>query len=150
MKAGIEALKSIKKFEGCRLTAYADPATGGEPWTIGWGNTFYQDGSKVKRGDKITQPDADALLQMTVDRFATKVDGLIHIAVTQNQFDSLISFSYNVGVANLSDSTLLKKVNKNPHDTSIRDEFMRWTKANGKVFPGLVKRRKQEADLYFT
>lgn len=150
MKPSINAINLIKKFEGCRLTAYPDPGTGGDPWTIGWGNTFYKDGTKVKKGDKITQAQADELLQVTVDRFSEKVEGLLRLAISQNQFDALVDFSYNVGVANLSISTLLKKVNKNPNDPTIEIEFLRWVKAGGKLLQGLVRRRKAEVKLYFT
>ena len=66
------------------------------------------------------------------------------------QFDALVSFAYNVGVGNFAKSTLLKKVNANPNDPTIRSEFEKWNKANGRVLKGLVTRRKEEADLYFT
>ena len=82
-------------------------------------------------------------------RFSSKVSGTITSKVNQCQFDALVSFTYNVGIANLKKSTLLRKVNMNPNDETIRDEFMKWTKAGGKVYNGLVKRRKDEADYYF-
>jgi len=140
-------IKQIKKHEGLRLNAYLCPA--GVP-TIGYGATFYEDGAKVKLGDKITIDRADSLLLHTVTAFAGNVGKLIKSQVNQNQFDALVSFAYNVGVGALAKSTLLKKVNKNPNDPSIRVEFMKWTKAGGKELQGLVKRRKQEADLYFS
>ena len=71
-------------------------------------------------------------------------------AINENQLGALTSFAFNAGTGNLQKSTLLKKVNANPNDPTIRDEFMRWTKAGGKVLNGLVTRRKAEADLYFT
>lgn len=135
----------IKEFEQCRLKAYLDSV--GIP-TIGWGNTFYQDGTKVKLGDKISQQQADTLFDTVVSRFADKVSSLT-TQLNQNQFDALVSFAYNVGVNALANSTLLKKINKNPLDSSIRNEFLRWNKAGGKVLKGLTKRRKRESDLYF-
>ena len=70
--------------------------------------------------------------------------------VSQHQFDALLSFTYNVGTGNLARSTLLKKVKANPKDPSIRGEFARWVYGGGKRLPGLVRRRKMEADLYFS
>ena len=139
----------IRKYEGCGLKAYPDPATGGEPWTIGWGSTFYEDGVKVKKGDVISQDRADSLLYIHINHFYEKMKPFIKAQLNDNQIAALISFAYNCGVGAFSKSTLLKKSNANPSDPSIRDEFNKWTKANGKVFAGLVKRRKAEADLYF-
>lgn len=144
------ACNIIRKYEGCVLHAYPDPATGGKPWTIGWGTTFYDGGRDVQPGDKITQAEADRLLEMHVNDFMGDVQDELKKPVTDNQLAALTSFAYNVGVGNYRKSTLLKKVNVNPEDATIRDEFGKWIKANGKVFPGLVKRRKAEADLYFT
>jgi lysozyme len=70
--------------------------------------------------------------------------------LTQNQFNALVSFAYNVGTGAFSTSTLLKKVNANPNDLTIRNEFARWTRANGKIVNGLVNRRKKESDVYFS
>ncbi len=136
----------IKKFEQCRLKAYSDSV--GVP-TIGWGNTFYQDGTKVKLGDKITQQQADSLFNVTVSNFADKVSQYVASQLTQNQFDALVSFTYNVGVGNFKKSTLLFKININPNDLSIAKEFLRWNKAGGKVLKGLTIRRRKESELYF-
>jgi len=138
----------IKKFEGLRLKPYKCPA--GIP-TIGYGNTFYENGSKVKMTDpEITEERATELLLHSLEKFEQYVDSYCIDTITQNQFDALTSFCYNLGPANLKASTLLKKVNKNPNDETIRAEFMKWTKAGGKTLQGLVKRRTAEADLYFT
>lgn len=136
----------IKKYEGLRLQAYICPA--GLP-TIGYGNTFYENGSKVVMGEKISIERADQLLFHTVQQFEISVRKLAKKPLTDNQIGALTSFAFNVGVGNLSKSTLLKKVNVNPNDPTIRNEFMRWTRANGKVLNGLVRRRQEEADLYF-
>ena len=135
----------IKQFEGCKLKAYKCPA-GLD--TIGYGNTFYPDGTKVKPGDVITQERSNELLDIIVEDFAKKVKPLIKQNLTDNNFSALVSFAYNAGVTNLKNSTLLKKVNANPKDPSIRAEFMKWVRANDKVLNGLVKRREAEAKLY--
>jgi lysozyme len=137
----------IRKFEGLKLRAYLCPSS---VWTIGYGNTFYENGSKVQEGDKITLDRADRLLFFVVTKFENEVKKIVKSAINENQLGALTSFAFNVGAGNLAKSTLLKKVNANPNDATIRDEFMRWTKAGGKVLNGLVTRRKAEADLYFT
>ena len=137
----------IRKFEGLKLTAYLCPAN---VWTIGYGSTFYENGSKVQQGDKITLDRADRLLLEMVKRFEISVKGLVKSNINDNQLGSLTSFAFNVGTSALSKSTLLKKVNANPDDPTIRNEFMRWTKAGGKVLKGLVTRRESEANLYFS
>lgn len=146
MKVNKVAQDLIKSFEGCKLTAYKCSANKD---TIGYGATFYEDGSPVKPGDKITQERADSLFDTLVNGFAAKVQPLVKSQVNENQFGSLVSFAYNAGVGNLQKSTLLKKVNANPSDATIRDEFMKWDKAAGKPLAGLTRRRKAEADLYF-
>ncbi len=140
----------IKSFEGLELKAYVDPATGGEPITIGYGTTYYPNGVKVKLGDIITADQATEYLQHDVEKFATKVKKLITSTVNDNQFGAITSFAYNVGTGNLAKSTLLKKVNANPADKLIVDEFMKWNKAAGKIMNGLTRRRAAEAKLYFT
>ena len=137
----------IRKFEGLKLRAYLCPAG---IWTIGYGNTFFENGSKVQEGDKITLDRADRLLFFVVTKFENEVKKIVKSAINENQLGALTSFAFNVGAGNLAKSTLLKKVNANPNDATIRDEFMRWTKAGGKVLNGLVTRRKAEADLYFS
>ena len=135
----------IKKFEGCKLKAYKCPAG---LWTIGYGNTFYEDGTKVKQGDVITQQRAEQLFDIIVDDFATKVDALVKSNVSENNFSALVSFTFNVGIGNFQRSTLLRKVNANPKDATIPAEFRKWVRANGEVLKGLVRRREAEAKLY--
>jgi len=136
----------IKSFEGCKLKAYKCPA-GLD--TIGYGNTFYPDGTKVKEGDVITKERADELFDVIADDFVKKVKPLIKKELSDNSFSALVSFAYNAGVGNLKNSTLLKKVNANPKDPSISAEFKKWVRANDRVLLGLEKRRKAEAELYF-
>lgn len=136
----------IKSFEGCKLKAYKCPA-GLD--TIGFGSTFYPDGTKVKEGDVITKERADELFDVIADDFVKKVKPLIKKELSDNSFSALVSFAYNAGVGNLKNSTLLKKVNANPKDPSISAEFKKWVRANDRVLLGLEKRRKAEAELYF-
>ena len=145
MQINEEGKKLIKRFEGCKLKAYKCPAG---VFTIGYGSTFYEDGTKVKEGDVITQERADELFDVIISDFVRMTDALVKSDVTENNFSALVSFTFNVGTGNLSKSTLLRKVNANPKDPSIRAEFMKWTKANNVVLKGLVRRREAEAKLY--
>ena len=149
MKIGENGKKLIKKYEGCELEAYPDPATHGIPYTIGYGNTYYEDGTKVKLGDKITQDRAEKLLDKLLEHYEKGVDSITRDDITHNQFDALVSFAWNLGIASLKSSTLLIKVNKDPNDKTIRTEFEKWNRAAGKVMAGLTARRCAEADLYF-
>jgi len=147
-KTGPKGIELIKSFEGFRGAPYKCPA--GIP-TIGYGATFYPDGKKVTMTDAhITEEKATELLSSMLISFEKYVDSYCIDTITQNQFDALVSFAYNLGPANLKSSTLLKKVNINPEDETIRVEFMKWTKAGGKTLKGLVRRREAEANLYFT
>jgi lysozyme len=137
----------IKRFEGLKLRAYLCPA--GLP-TIGYGNTRYEDGSTVKLGEQITIDRADKLLMHTVAQFERQVDTVVTAPVNANQLGALTSFAFNVGMGNFRKSTLLRKVNANPNDPTIRAEFMKWIRANGKVLTGLQRRREAESALYFT
>lgn len=137
----------IKRFEGLKLRAYLCPA--GIP-TCGYGSTFYEDGSKVKLGDVITIDRADKLLIHTVAQFERQVKESLKREVNANQLGALTSFAFNVGIGNFRKSTLLRKVNANPNDQTIRAEFMKWIRANGKVLTGLQRRREAESALYFT
>jgi len=137
----------VKHFEGCKLTAYVCSAGHN---TIGYGNTFYENGIKVKPGDKITQQRAEELLDVILIKFVQQTNEVIKSSVNQNQRDALTDFAYNCGLGNLKSSTLLKKVNADPNDKTIREEFMRWNKGGGKVLNGLTRRREAEANLYFS
>jgi len=152
MKLSPNGFLLIAEFEGLILKPYyatAEEKTKGIV-TIGYGNTFYPNGTKVTITDKpITKTEALRLLQITTDKFASKVDALIDKSVNQNQFDALVSLSYNIGLSAFAKSTLLKLVNTNPSDANIRHWFMVWNKQAGKVLNGLTSRRKKEADLYF-
>lgn len=144
---GANGINLIKHFEGFYGNPYICPA--GVP-TIGYGTTFWLNGSKVTLKDTpITEAHASELLAKTLIQFEQYVDVYCVDSLNQHQFDALVSFCYNLGPVNLKSSTLLKKVNENPVDTSIRDEFMKWVYGGGKILPGLVTRREAEANLYF-
>ena len=97
----------------------------------------------------ITEAQAENFLHYEVSQKSAAIDLLLRDDLSSNQFGALISFAYNLGDTALKQSTLRMKVNKNPVDTTIRDEFMRWVHSNGAVVEGLIRRRKAEADLYF-
>ena len=142
MEAGKNCIDLIKKFEGLRLESYKCPAG---LWTIGYGNTIWENGIKVKENQVIDIQRAEKLLTYWVSKYADR----INLDINQNQFDALVSFAYNIGIGNFDSSTLKKKVIANPNDHTIRDEFMKWVSSKGKQLPGLVKRREAEANLYF-
>jgi lysozyme len=147
-KIGVKGLNLIKEFEGLKLKPYQDVIG---IWTIGIGTTVYPNGQKVNQSDpQINEIVSLLYLTHDLEYFCKQVDAYTTDAVNQHQFDSLTSFAYNCGVGNLKSSTLLKKVNVNPGDVTIRDEFMKWSKAAGKVVKGLQIRRQKEADLYFS
>ena len=146
-KTSSDGIELIKKFESFAAKPYKCSA--GVP-TIGYGATYYPDGRKVTLSDPpITEAYAVSLLEEMLKTFEKSVDSFCRDDVTQNQFDALVSFSYNVGTAALKKSTLLKKVNENPADPTIRDEFLKWNKAAGRALKGLTRRREEEASLYF-
>lgn len=147
-KIGTKGLALIKSFEGFRGNAYIDAV--GIP-TIGYGATFYPGGKKVTIHDTpINESQATDLLANMLGQFEQYVDSFVRDDVNQNQFDALVSFCYNCGPANLKTSTLVKKVNLNPNDPSIKAEFLKWNKGGGKVLAGLTRRREAEAALYFS
>jgi lysozyme len=148
MKCSYSGIELIKHFEGLRLTAYL--CSGGIP-TIGYGATFYEDGRNVNLGDVITQQEANELYIETLSQFERDVSELLDgIPINQNQFDALVSFAFNLGIASLAQSTLLNKVKSNHNDTAIAIEFDKWVFAGGQRINGLVIRRKKEAELYFS
>lgn len=149
MQTSEKGIKNIKDFEGCSLTAYPDPGTGGAPWTIGYGWTHPVDGKPVKPGMKIDMKTADRLLRTGLVSFENDVLKVVKIRLTQGQFDALVSFAYNVGSRALSTSTLLKKFN-NGDVQGAADEFLRWNKAGGKVLNGLTRRREAERALFLS
>lgn len=141
MKTSNKGIDLIKKYEGFRAKAYKCPAG---KWTIGYGHTL-----NVKSTDVISLDEAEYFLKKDVE-FAENEVNRHNLNINQNQFDALVSFVFNLGVGNFTRSTLLRKIKSNPNDPTIREEFEKWIYADGKVLNGLVRRRKDEADLYFT
>ena len=141
MKTSPKGIALIKEFEGLRLKAYKCP---GGVWTIGYGHT-----AGVKPGMVITETQAEQFLKEDLLIFENAVNNQ-NLSINQNQFDALVSFTYNVGTGNFSSSTLLRKVRVNPQDNSIMDEFLRWVYSKGRVLPGLQRRRLAEMKLYFS
>lgn len=133
----------IRQREGCRLTAYPDPATGGAPWTIGYGHT----GSEVHQGMTISQQEADEMLEHDVDKVAVQVSRLVNVDMTQHEFDALVCFVFNVGIGNFAKSTMLKKLNSGDF-AGAAAEFPKWDRAAGKEMPGLLARREAEEGLF--
>ena len=139
MNISQEGLSLIKKFEGCELEAYKCAAG---VWTIGYGST-----KGVKQGDTISQEDADKLLLHEIKEYETYVNDMVNVDLTQNQFDALVSWVFNLGPANLAASTLLKVLNAKDYE-GVPAQSKRWNKAGGKVLQGLIRRREAEALLF--
>lgn len=133
----------IKKFEGCRLDAYPDPASGGDPWTIGYGHT----GPEVSPGLTISQDIADAYLLKDVTHAGDAIERVVTVDMTQGQFDALCSFVFNLGVNAFLKSTLLRKLNAGDY-LGAAQEFPKWCHADGHILNGLVKRRAAEESLF--
>lgn len=146
-KTNAAGLRLIKSQEGLRLRAYQCPA---KVWTIGYGNTYFEDGTRVKQGDVITQARADSLFLRVLAGFEAHVNDYVVSGINDNQFAALVSFTYNCGIGALIKSSLLRMVNTNPGDVNITYAFGVWNKAGGVVNQTLKKRRAIEAKLYFT
>ena len=144
MKISNKGLELIKEFEGFSSTAYLCSA---KKATIGYGNTFWEDGTPVKIGDQISKERAETLLKHVVDNFSVAVEVDIKIEVTQNQFDALVSLAYNIGLGAFKNSTLLRQLNRG-NFVDASQEFLRWDKSNGKPLLGLTRRREREKLLF--
>lgn len=143
-----EGLLFIKSYEGFSLQPYIDSAGIA---TIGYGSTYYEDGTRVQMTDPhITQQRAENLLAHCLRQYELAVDSYTRDDINQHQFNALTSFCYNEGAAKLKGSHLLQKINSNPADPEIKDEFGKWVYAGGKKINGLITRRKAEADMYFS
>lgn len=147
MKLSKNALQILKKLEGFRKNVYLDSAN--IP-TIGYGFTYYTNGNKVTLQDPpISEEKAEKLLLNILKSFENNVNKRVKQRLSQNQFDALVLFSYNVGNQAFTDSTLLKVINKDVYNyDEIEYQFKRWNKANGLILNGLVKRRITEFNIY--
>ena len=149
-KMNLETL--IKNFEGLKLTSYKDI---GGVWTIGYGTTYnYKYKRPVQQGDEIDEATALKWLKIEINKKKDNIKKFIKIAINNNQLDSLISLSYNIGETALKNSTLLKLLNAGKDKVIVANEFMKWNKAkvNGKlqVIDGLTKRRELEKKLFLS
>lgn len=142
MKISDRGLDLIVAFEGSKIIAYPDPATGGQPWTIGVGHT-----RGVRRGDVCTEAEAMEWLREDCSDAETCIEELVEPELSQNQYDALVSFIFNVGCGNFRTSTMLTLINSG-HISSCAPQFLRFNKAAGKVMAGLTRRRQAEADLF--
>jgi lysozyme len=156
MKVSDKCIEQIKKDEGVRNKPYQCPAL---LWTVGVGHVIDPNHAKVPMADRkalpipagwdriLTSIEIDEILRTDLNRFEQGVLRLIKVPLTQGQFDALVSFSFNVGLGNLQNSTLRMKVNRSEFEAAA-EQFLVWTKAGGKVLPGLVKRRTHEKEMF--
>ena len=145
MKISNKGLELIKEFEGFSANAYLCPA---KIPTIGYGNTFWEDGRKVRIGEQISKSKALELLEFVANKdFADKIFPFIEVSISQNQFDAMVSLAYNIGVGAFSNSTLLKRVNVKDF-LGAGNEFLKWDKSNGKPLLGLTRRQQREKELF--
>ena len=139
MRTSEAGVNLIKTFEGCRTTAYRCSAG---VWTIGYGHT-----TDVKEGMTITQHQCDVMLEVDIEQYENYVNDYVVVSLTQNQFDALVSWVYNLGPTNFRKSTMLKVLNDGNYN-EVPYQMKRWNKAGGKVLKGLVIRREAEAELF--
>jgi lysozyme len=144
MNTSEAGLKLIKQLEGLRLKAYRCPAG---IWTIGYGHTSAAGAPEVRENMRISREEAETILKRDLAHFEDAVSSMVKVPLTDNRFDTLVSFAFNCGVAALRRSTLLKRVNAGAFD-AVPGELMKWTRADGKELPGLVRRRRAEAALW--
>lgn len=137
------AINIIKRYEGLRLEAYKCPAG---VWTVGYGSTQLN-GKPVKQGDKLTLQQAEELLKKEADNFRIRIAPFIKVSVNENQLSALISLAFNIGVTAFKNSTLLRKLNGKDY-FGAADQFLVWTKANGRELLGLKRRREEERALF--
>lgn len=145
MRTTQKGIDLIKRFEGLRLKAYK-PVKTEKYYTIGYGHY----GADVTEAMVITEQQAEDMLRKDLQKFEQGVSQLTAtVELKPQQFDALVSFAYNVGLASFGNSTLLKLVKAEPNDLRIKSEFIKWKYAGGKILEGLVKRRQAEAGMYF-
>jgi lysozyme len=147
MKLDSKGIKILEELEGLELKSYKCSA---DVWTIGLGNTFYEDGSKVKEGQVISKERAYLLFNLISKRFEKAINENVKVEISQNQFNALFCFVYNIGITGFKNSTLLRLLNINPKDANIAKQFLRWNKINAVESKGLTNRRIKESSLYFT
>ena len=156
-KVNESGIELIKHFESClepdgkgNFMAYPDLGYGWDVATVGWGSTYYPDGSKVKKGDVLDQGDCDDLFEWELGMKSEELSRLLGDTPTnEDQFSALSSFSYNAGTGALSSSTLLKRHREGNYQAA-GDEFLKWVYSNGTKLAGLERRRRSERALYLS
>ncbi len=138
-KIGRKGIELVKHFEGFEADAYKDIVG---VWTIGYGHT-----GNVKVGDHVSEAEAETILANDLNRFERAVQNRVTVDLSQDQFDALVCWTFNLGEGSLQESTLLKRLNKGEHE-AVPSEMARWNKAGGKVVKGLVRRRRAEGKLW--
>lgn len=136
----------LQEREGFREYAYND----GTGYAIGFGNTFYENGERVQRGDRISRERANQLFEAITEQFEIGVNKAVKSPINQSQFDALVSYAYNRGLGSFRKTQLLIVVNNDPNDELIQDLFIREWGSNKKYKNALIRRRKMEAELYFS
>lgn len=149
MRTSSAGRAAITKHEGVRLAAYPDPASKGEPFTIGVGHTSRAGPPKVTKGMKITRAQADEILSRDLAAFEAAVSKAVKVPLNQNEFDALVSLAFNIGAGAFAKSTLVKKLNAGDR-AGAANAFLSWNKAAGKVMKGLTKRREDERRLFLS
>ena len=144
MEMSNNGINMLKGFEGCRLAAYQDSVG---VWTIGYGWTQPVNGVPVGKGMTITQETADSLLRSGLVQYEKGVTGLVKVTINQNQFDALVSLTYNIGTNAFKNSTLVKKLNAGDY-RGAADQFDVWVNAGGKRMQGLANRRTKEKEVF--
>lgn len=147
MKTSQDGINLIKRFEGCRLTAYADPATHGEPYTIGYGTTSSAGVGKISKGMTITLAQAESMLIRSLQAYEQAVIRALTRAPNQHQFDAMVSLAYNIGPGAFAGSSVAGRFNRGDV-AGAADAFLMWNKAGGKVMQGLTNRRADERKLF--
>ena len=139
MKTSDVGIELIKEFEGCKQVAYQDSVG---VWTIGYGHT-----KDVYEGQLSIKKTCERFLAEDIAEFEDYVEAIVEVSLSQNQFDALVAWTFNLGPGNLLKSTMLRKLNEGDYD-AVPDEMRRWNKAGGEVLNGLVRRRDAEANLF--
>ncbi|PHM63664.1 lysozyme [Xenorhabdus ishibashii] len=144
MEISESGINKLKSYEGLKLKAYPDPATGAAPWTIGYGHT-----KEVKSGQVITVQQAEELLHQDLIPIYAAIQRLVKVPLTQGQFDALCSFIFNLGIGDFAHSTLLKKLNTGDYQGAAK-EFVKWDRADGRELAALRMRRESEQKTFLS
>jgi lysozyme len=148
-KKGELLIKTFEAARGPELKSYPDPATGGKPFTAGYGSTCRPNGEPIKPGEEFTVEECEEFFKHDVEKFESHLDECLDVELTENQWAACVSLMYNIGPGNFRKSTLLTLLNEGLFEM-VGEQFLRWNKAAGKVMAGLTRRRQAEADLFNT